>query len=147
MEPKKIIGAVLVAAAIGGYVPGVPGLIGGPPEEEQAEALPAPPEIAEMETGEPVAPDDGLIRLIVTPTAEVPQTDESVIGETAMDSEPDPGTAADQLEQAVDDPGDDPNTTDPDAADPAATGDDAASDTAIDPDRLGELTNRRGMDG
>jgi hypothetical protein len=29
MEPKKIIGAVLVAAAIGGYVAGVPGLIGG----------------------------------------------------------------------------------------------------------------------
>jgi hypothetical protein len=57
-----------------------------------------------METGESVAPDDGLIRLIVTPTAEVSQTDESVIGETAMDSEPDPGTAADQPVRAVDDP-------------------------------------------
>lgn len=120
MQPKSIIGAVLVAAAIGGYVPGVPGLSGGPPAEEQAQALPPPPEIAEMETGEPVAPDDGLIRLIVTPTAEVSPTNEPTTGETEMDSEPDPGTTADQREQAVDGP---------------------TSETTIDPDRLAELTN------
>lgn len=90
MEPKKIIGAVLVAAAIGGYVPGVPGLIGGHPAEEEAEALPPPPEIAEMETGEPVAPDDGLIRLILAPSTDVSPTDTPAAGATEPSSETDP---------------------------------------------------------
>ena len=82
MDVRKAIGAVVVVAGVGGYLPGVPGLIGGadpieePPEDlaltdEAAEVeLPPAPPVVELPDHEPADFDDGLVRLVVTPTAD-----------------------------------------------------------------------------
>lgn len=99
MDVRKAIGAVVVAAGIGGYLPGVPGLIGGadpieaPPEDlaltdeaAEVERPPAPPVVGLAET-EPATFDDDLIRLVVTPTEDAADWLPAV---EAPDIEPEP---------------------------------------------------------
>ena len=82
MDVRKVIGAVVVAAGVGGYLPGVPGLIGGadpiddPPDDLaltddtlEAERPPAPP-VVELPEAAPADFEDGLVRLVVTPTGD-----------------------------------------------------------------------------
>lgn len=75
MPSPKVIGiAVVVLAAALGFVPGVPGLIGGdPPAEDEAaaeedpNALPPAPAIDQVHRGAMAEPTDDLIRVIVRP--------------------------------------------------------------------------------
>ena len=116
MDVRKAIGAIVVAAGVGGYLPGVPGLLGGSdPIEEAPEDLalagetteverpPAPP-VAEAVPTAPAEFEDGLVRLVVTPNADaaawlpaVEPTPEATATPTAAPEDPEPEASAEPV--------------------------------------------------